>query len=118
MYQYKGDKKNEIMFHVKGSAKEPYEVIFVKRSDNNLSAYCDCPAGSFGTYCKHRFNILDGKLKDIVSDNLNDIDLVQSWFIGSDIEAAMENVKQCEKEMQKAKRVLVKVKKRISKSHA
>jgi len=27
MYQYKGDKKNEIMFHVKGSAKEPYEVI-------------------------------------------------------------------------------------------
>jgi len=47
MYQYKGDKKNEIMFHVKGSAKEPYEVIFVKRSDNNLSAYCDCPAGSF-----------------------------------------------------------------------
>lgn len=34
----------EIVFAVKGSAAEPYEVRFVKRSETNLSAYCTCPA--------------------------------------------------------------------------
>ena len=37
--------ENEISFYVKGSSEEPYKVIFVQRSENNLSAYCSCTAG-------------------------------------------------------------------------
>ena len=49
-----------IDFLVQGSAFHPYEVKFLKRSEKNLSAYCTCPAGDNGQYCKHRFSILEG----------------------------------------------------------
>jgi uncharacterized Zn finger protein len=46
----------EICFLVQGSAEEPYKVTFRKKG-NNLSAYCTCPAGENGQYCKHRIEV-------------------------------------------------------------
>jgi uncharacterized Zn finger protein len=58
----------ETYFIVQGSADEPYKVTF-RRKGNNLSAYCTCPAGENGQYCKHRFRILAGCDDGIVSEN-------------------------------------------------
>jgi VWFA-related protein len=55
-------------FLVQGSSLEPYEVVFKKRADANLSAYCTCMAGLNGSHCKHRINILKGVTKDVVQD--------------------------------------------------
>lgn len=55
-----------ITFLVQGSAIEPYKVTFRKNAEN-LTALCDCPAGIYGQYFKHRFNILAGSTKGIVS---------------------------------------------------
>ena len=79
----------EVLFEVQGSAAEPYDVIFVKKSETELSAYCSCPAGKNGQYCKHRFSILDGLTKNIVSDNYDQVKLVQSWLLGTDVEVAL-----------------------------
>lgn len=68
---------DEISFEVQGSAPEPYLVTFVRRSPTNLSAYCSCPAGENGQYCKHRFAILDGAENSLVSSNASDIQIVQ-----------------------------------------
>ena len=108
--------ESEISFYVKGSSEEPYLVIFVKRSENNLSAYCSCPAGENGMYCKHRFNILDGKSDAIVSDNIDDVTIIQKWYSGSDIELARVNIKPLEKEIAKLKQKLTKAKKEVSKA--
>lgn len=62
-------------FLVQGSALEPYKVTF-KKVGGNLSAYCTCPAGENGMYCKHRFNILEGSTKGIVSGNEADVQIV------------------------------------------
>ena len=37
----------EIKFLVQGSANEPYETSFFKDGEK-LSAFCTCPAGTFG----------------------------------------------------------------------
>ena len=108
--------ENEISFYVKGSAEEPYKVIFVQRSENNLSAYCSCIAGENGMYCKHRFNILDGKSDAIVSDNIDDITIIQKWYSGSDIELARDKIKPLEKEIAKLIQKLTKAKKEVSKA--
>jgi len=86
----------EISFKVQGSADEPYLVIFVKRTDTNLSAYRTCPAGENSQYCKHRFNIFDGVTKGIVSSNLDDVKVVQSWLPGTDVETAIIKMKTLE----------------------
>lgn len=106
----------EITFKVQGSAAEPYGVVFVKRSDTNLSAYCSCPAGKNGQYCKHRFNILDGATKGIVSDNLDDVKVVQSWLQGTDIEAALIKMRELEAEAVKIKKALSAAKKEVAKA--
>lgn len=107
---------HRIVFLVKGSAAEPYQTEFVKRSDTNISAYCTCKAGQNGMYCKHRFGILEGKTKGIISDNLNDVEVVQSWLPGSDIETAMIEVKKLETEAAKIKKLLTAAKKQVAKT--
>jgi hypothetical protein len=84
-------------FLVQGSAPEPYRVIF-KKAANNLSAYCTCPAGENGMYCKHRFSILEGSTKGIVSPNVDDVKIVSTWLAGIDVETAMKIVKQIERQ--------------------
>jgi len=51
--------QDSVSFSVQGSAPEPYHVLF-RRNGANLSAYCTCPAGENGMYCKHRIRILQG----------------------------------------------------------
>lgn len=104
----------EIRFQVQGSAPEPYEVHFIKRSENNISAYCTCPAGDNGQYCKHRFNILAGLTDNIVSGNENQVKIIKSWLPGSDLESAMQKVEQLEKEFLKAKKALSAAKKKVA----
>lgn len=86
----------ELIFHVKGSAKDPYEVIFIKDGDS-LTAICNCPAGTYGNFCKHRISILDGKPKAITSDNADQAATVVVWLAGTDVEAALAEMRAAEK---------------------
>ena len=105
--------EQQVQFEVQGSAAEPYLVRFIKSGDN-LSAYCTCPAGQNGMYCKHRFLILEGETKNIVSGNGDKVELVSSWLPGSDVEAAMQNVKIMEANVERAKKELSAAKKALA----
>ena len=104
----------EITFLVQGSAPEPYEVSFVKRSEANLSAYCTCPAGENGKHCKHRSEILTGSVDGIVSDNLEEVQTVCAWMVGTDVEAALMETLQLEKEGDRIKKALAAAKKKLA----
>jgi hypothetical protein len=105
----------EILFLVQGSAEIPYKVAF-RRSGKNLTAYCTCPAGENGQYCKHRFRILDGVDDGIVSNNKNDVLIVKSWLPGSDVEAVLMEVAEKEKALEKAKKDLSITKKKLARA--
>ena len=107
---------DEISFGIQGSAVDPYQVRFVRRSEDNLSAYCTCPAGSNGQYCKHRFRILDGSAEGIVSNNLDDVKVVQSWLPGTDIEEALNRMRELEAEEARVKKDLSAMKKQLAKA--
>ena len=102
-------------FLVQGSAPEPYKVTF-RRDGKNLSAYCTCPAGENGMYCKHRFNILEGSSKGVVSSNTADVHFVASWLCGTDVETAMKTVKEIEREEERIKRQLSAAKKALARA--
>ena len=104
-----------ISFLVQGAAPNPYEVTFVKDSAN-LTALCTCPAGENGQYCKHRFRILSGSPEGIVSDNQAEVRTVESWLLGTDIEAALKQVKEAEAVFEKAEKELVKLKRRLARA--
>ena len=102
-------------FLVKGSSPEPYHVTFSK-SGTNISAYCTCPAGENGQYCKHRLGILGGSAINVISENVRDIAIVSSWLPGSDIEAAWVEVKRLEHEAEQIKSQLTQAKKALAKA--
>lgn len=106
---------SELVFFVQGSANEPYKVTF-RKTGNNLSAYCSCPAGDNGQYCKHRFNILGGFSDCIVSGNGDDVAVVASWLPGTDVESAMNDVMNAEEQFEIAKHNLAAAKKQLAKA--
>jgi uncharacterized Zn finger protein len=104
-----------IEFLVKGSSPEPYEVTFLKKG-TNISAFCTCPAGMNGQYCKHRFGILAGSAANVIDANSDDISTVSSWLPGSDIETAWVEVKRLEHESELIKTKLSQAKKSLAKA--
>lgn len=102
-----------IYFLVQGSAEEPYKVTF-KKNGSNLSAYCTCPAGENGQYCKHRFRILDGCGDGIVNSNKDEVMIVKSWLRGTDVDAALNEVTEKERVFEKVKQDLSAAKKKLA----
>lgn len=102
-----------IQFLVQGSAQEPYEVTF-RKAGNNLAAYCTCPAGENGQYCKHRFRILEGSTEAIVSENSVQVAIVVTWLPGTDLAAAMAAVVAAEREFERAKKAVTAAKRDLA----
>lgn len=102
-----------IQFLVQGSAKEPYEVRFVLSGDN-LSAFCTCPAGKGGQYCKHRFQILEGDPEGVVSGNADEVSTVAGWLPGTDLAAAMALLVEAERRLEREKAAVSEAKKHVA----
>lgn len=105
----------EIIFKVKGSSLEPYKVTFTKNK-NNINAFCTCPAGENGQYCKHRFAIMAGDSKAVVSPNKEQVLVVKSWLIGSELEEALIRLTEAEHQHDMAKERLIAAKKDIARA--
>jgi len=94
---------NEYHFLVKGSASEPYEV-WISKKGSNLTATCTCAAGKNGTYCKHRFRLLQGDDTGVIDGDITKISELPSLLVGTDVEKAMTQVAEAELEYEMAKK--------------
>ena len=84
------------------------------KDGSNLSAYCTCPAGENGQYCKHRFAILSGNTEAVVSKNIADAKRIAHWLPGTDVEKALQEVTRAEQELERAQKHLSAVKKKLA----
>jgi len=105
---------NIIKFLVNGSAPDPYIVTFTKEN-GKLNAFCTCPAGKNGQCCKHRRNILSGNTKLIESNNHEQVTIIQSWLLGSDLEKALIELEESESKFDYAKKRLSAARKNAAK---
>lgn len=106
--------RKTITFVVQGSSPEPYTVTFTK-TDDRLNAFCTCPAGEKGQYCKHRFRILSGDSTGIIGDNMREVPTVRGWMHGSPLESAFQQLQEAEIKAQKAEKELSRTKKALAK---
>ncbi|MGL4393029.1 MAG: hypothetical protein ACRCSK_06315 [Fusobacteriaceae bacterium] len=73
-----------IFFMVKGSTGNIYQTKFWKEGFNFRSS-CTCPAGKKWSYCKHRFQLMEGEVTDLVSENIDDIKKLHEFLRDSDV---------------------------------
>jgi uncharacterized Zn finger protein len=104
----------EIVFKVKGSAIDPYIVRFVNSGDDQITAFCSCPAGINGQYCKHRFSIMRGQLKSVVSGGDTEVGIVHQWLDGTKLREAFLEMDALQVEADRVNRSLARVKKAVS----
>ena len=105
----------ELIFLVKGSSSNTYEITFIK-DGASLTALCTCPAGQFGNFCKHRIAILDGKSDSVSSGNADRVPTVTEWLVGTDVEAALFELREAEKTPGFSKVDFVALKKRLARA--
>jgi len=105
----------EVTFLVKGSSAEPYEVIFIK-DGASLTAVCNCPAGTYGNFCKHRISILDGNSKAISSDNADKVPVVVEWLPGTDVGDALLELRKTEEAADATKDSIAAAKKKLARA--
>ncbi len=105
----------ELVFLVKGSSSDAYEITFIK-DGNSLTALCTCPAGTYGNLCKHRVAILDGNTKAISSGNADQASRVIDWLVGTDVEAALAELRTAEKSKLRTKEEIMALKKKVAKT--
>ena len=79
---------------ISSSNSGTYSVDFHTNDEGKLSAFCDCPAGEWGKFCKHKWRLLHGD-KSMLADKSQLEDLKQVAEI-----ARIRNIKQFEKEIQ------------------
>lgn len=103
----------QLEFLVKGSSPEPYELTFIKDGDS-LTAICTCPAGTYGNFCKHRIAILDGDSRAVTSNNADKVEQVVEWLPGTDVAAALTQLRAAEKEG--VKTAIVNAKKKLARA--
>lgn len=105
----------QLDFQVKGSSTDPYELTFIKDGDS-LTAICTCPAGTYGNLCKHRVAIIDGDAKAVVSDNADKVPIVAEWLAGTDVEAALVEMRGLDKKSDDFKDALAMAKVKLARA--
>jgi uncharacterized Zn finger protein len=88
-------------FEVQGSSSEPYTVTFTLEG-NNFNAFCTCPAGKKGQYCKHRFSLMESEPE------------IKGWIQGSDVEEALSMLAEAEHELARIKKCVSAAKKAVA----
>lgn len=77
----------KISYQVQGSASEPYSIT-ISLDGTNITCLCDCPAGMNGSHCKHWMSVFEGKKQNYIGLDDAQINEIQSWMAGSDLEQA------------------------------
>jgi uncharacterized Zn finger protein len=102
-----------IVFAVQGSSPEPYRVTF-KRKYPDVCAFCTCPAGMNGQYCKHRIDLIHGVLDGVVAGNQEQLTVLSDWLRDSRLGLALEHLGAAEFALEQAKRRVSSAKKVLS----
>lgn len=105
---------HRITFSVQGSGKEPYEVTFIPKDAGRFIATCNCKAGIFGPYCKHRVGILTNDAKVTKDLDPDDLTTVRGWILGGPVEEFLDGFAQLEEEIGSRQRKLNKMKKKLA----
>ena len=86
-----------ITLKAKSSNGSFYNVDFQQVAEG-LSVHCECPAGEWGKFCKHKWQLLNGDEKMLFySNQLNDLKAINSLAIGRGLNSLYKEIESLEK---------------------
>ena len=96
------------------SSDEPYAVA-IASTESGLSIFCDCPAGEWEKYCKHKMAIVLADEKILYDEEQkNNFKKVIEWISKSGYPSLVMELRASEKELDAVKRNIKKQKEKIA----
>jgi hypothetical protein len=94
-----------LAFIVEGSKGDKYEII-ADRVDGRVIVSCTCKGARNGNHCRHRVNLLEGIVDDLLSDNDTEVALLPAMLLGTPLASAMDRYREADHAAEAAKRNL------------
>jgi len=105
--------KMKISVKANSSSGDPYTVDFI-HNNGLLSVFCNCAAGEWGKFCKHKWQLLSGNRAMLAyEDDVQKLQEVESWVKLSSISSLFDEVNDLERELEEKKTRLKKAKKEV-----
>lgn len=101
-------------FAIEGSQGDEYRIAF-EIGGGRATAFCTCQAGSNRLCCRHRTELMDGEMTNLVSGNAADVVRLKTLLRDTDLAAAYDWVQQAEATATAAKQELEAAKKAMAK---
>lgn len=100
---------------VKSSSRdEPYAVA-ISSTESGLSIFCDCPAGEWGKYCKHKMAIVLADERILYDgEQNNNFNKITRWISESGYPSLVTELRTSEKELEVAKKNVKNQKEKIA----
>ena len=96
---------------VSSSGNGTYSVDFQIDDEGKLSVFCDCPAGEWGKFCKHKWRLLHGDESMLADQSLiDDLQKVAEIAKARNLEQFDDEIKTYEKEQKNLTKQLKKEK--------
>ncbi len=96
------------------SRDEPYAVT-ISLTENGLSIFCNCPAGEWGKYCKHKMAFIFGDAQILYDDKqIENFIKVSQWISESDYPHLVAKLRDSEKELETVKKTIRNMKEKIA----
>lgn len=105
---------DRLVFLVKGDrSSKPYSVDITLKG-NQMYVACNCPAGKFQKFCKHKIRLLQGDLGILYDDDqYDDLNRINDWIQKSDFLDLIFERSKFKKELREAEQRLDAVKKKM-----
>jgi uncharacterized Zn finger protein len=96
------------------SRDEPYTVA-ISFTETGLSIFCNCPAGEWGKYCKHKMAVLLGDEKILYDDKqIENFNKASKWISESSYPLLVAKLRESEKELEAVKKTIKNMKEEIA----
>lgn len=106
----------EITILVKSSSREEPYAVAVSSTESGLFIFCDCPAGEWGKYCKHKMAIVLADERILYDEEQNDnFKKVTEWISKSGYPDLVTELRTSEKALEEAKKNVKNQKEKIAK---
>lgn len=104
------------LFAKSSSRDEPYRVDFIFDNDT-LKIKCNCPAGKFGKFCKHKWGLIKGNYDMLYDDDGDDqLDKINDWIQESQYLDLIIEMSKAQKRLDDAQKDLDKIKNKAAAS--
>lgn len=100
-----------LVFVVKSSDGTGAYHVTASRASGALRITCDCPAGAFGTHCRHRFELASGDARNCIDPNPASISELAAMISQSPLSGLVAEIQELDRQADLIKRRLKSLKK-------